>query len=117
MPLKLVPDNTNIGFVRMRYVAFVVTILLTLGSIGLLMSRGLHPGGDFVGGLTMGVELKAPPHLDARRTRGVGRGVAAPPSSVRRTGAGVLSGWRTPLPWACARPAASLQAIQTIAST
>lgn len=68
MPLKLVPDNTNIGFVRMRYVAFVVTILLTLGSIGLLMTRGLNLGVDFVGGLTMEVEFKAPPPLDALRT-------------------------------------------------
>ena len=69
MPLKLVPDNTNIGFVRMRYVAFALTLLLTLGSIGLLATRGLNLGVDFVGGLTMEVEFKAPPPLDALRTR------------------------------------------------
>ena len=69
MPLKLVPDNTNIGFVRMRYIAFAVTLLLTLGSIGLLMTRGLNLGVDFVGGLTMEVEFKAPPPLDALRTK------------------------------------------------
>ena len=75
MPLKLVPDNTNIGFVRMRYVAFAVTLLLTLGSIGLLMTRGLNLGVDFVGGLTMEVEFKAPPPLDALRTKVDGLGV------------------------------------------
>ncbi len=69
MPLKLVPDNTNIGFVRMRYIAFAVTLLLTLGSIGLLMTRGLNLGVDFVGGLTMEVEFKAPPPLDALRAK------------------------------------------------
>ena len=37
--LKLVPDNTNIGFVRLRWLAFAFTLLLTIGSIGLLMAR------------------------------------------------------------------------------
>jgi preprotein translocase subunit SecF len=77
MPLKLVPDNTNIGFVRLRYLAFALTLLLTLGSIGLLATRGLNLGVDFVGGLTMEVEFKAPPPLDALRSKvdslGVGK--------------------------------------------
>ena len=77
MPLKLVPDNTNIGFVRLRYVAFALTLLLTLGSIGLLATRGLNLGVDFVGGLTMEVEFKAPPPLDTLRSKvdslGVGK--------------------------------------------
>lgn len=69
MPLKIVPDNTNIGFVRMRYIAFALTLLLTLGSIGLLVTRGLNLGVDFVGGLTMEVEFKAPPALDGLRVK------------------------------------------------
>lgn len=69
MPLKLVPDNTNIGFVRIRFIAFALTLLLTIGSIGLLVTRGLNLGVDFVGGLTMEVEFKAPPPLDALRAR------------------------------------------------
>jgi preprotein translocase subunit SecF len=69
MPLKIVPDNTNIGFVRMRFVAFALTLLLTIGSIGLLATRGLNLGVDFVGGLTMEVEFKAPPPLDALRVK------------------------------------------------
>jgi preprotein translocase subunit SecF len=77
MPLKLVPDNTNIGFVRLRFIAFALTLLLTIGSIGLLATRGLNLGVDFVGGLTMEVEFKAPPPLDALRERvdslGVGK--------------------------------------------
>ncbi|MBC7496571.1 MAG: protein translocase subunit SecF, partial [Sphingomonadaceae bacterium] len=46
MPLKIVPDNTNIGFVKLRYIAFALTLLLTLGSIGLLATRGLNLGVD-----------------------------------------------------------------------
>lgn len=67
MPLKLIPDNTNIGFVRMRFLAFGLTLLLTLGSIGLLATRGLNLGVDFVGGLTMEVAFAKPPALDKLR--------------------------------------------------
>jgi preprotein translocase subunit SecF len=67
--LKLVPDNTNIGFVRVRYIAFAVTILLTLGSLALLATRGLNLGVDFLGGLTMEVEFKQAPPLDELRTK------------------------------------------------
>ena len=31
--LKLVPDNTNIDFMRWRNVALVISILLTVGSL------------------------------------------------------------------------------------
>jgi len=77
MPLKLVPDNTNIGFVRVRFIAFALTLLLTLGSVAMLATRGLNLGVDFVGGLTMEVEFAAPPALDGLRTKvdslGVGK--------------------------------------------
>jgi len=69
MPLKLVPDNTNIGFVKVRFIAFALTLLLTLGSIGLLATRGLNLGVDFVGGLTMEVEFAKPPALDGLRAK------------------------------------------------
>ncbi|KPF73317.1 preprotein translocase subunit SecF [alpha proteobacterium AAP81b] len=77
MPLKIVPDNTNIGFVRIRHIAFALTLLLTIGSAVLLGVRGLNLGVDFVGGLTMEVEFPKPPALDSLRTEvdslGVGR--------------------------------------------
>ena len=49
--LKLVPDNTNIGFVRIRFIAFALTALLTIAAIGAVGARGLNLGVDFVGGL------------------------------------------------------------------
>jgi preprotein translocase subunit SecF len=75
MPLKLIPDNTNIGFVRLRFVAFGLTLLLTLASAGLLATRGLNLGVDFVGGLTMEVAFPKAPPLDALRERVDGLGV------------------------------------------
>jgi preprotein translocase subunit SecF len=69
MPLKLVPDNTNIGFVKLRFIAFALTLALTIGAAALLAVRGLNLGVDFVGGLTMQVEFAEAPALDALRSR------------------------------------------------
>ena len=76
--LKLVPDNTNIGFVRVRVVAFIITALLTVASIGAVAYHGLNLGVDFVGGLMIEAKFPAPPSLDKVRTNvdrlGVGQG-------------------------------------------
>jgi len=48
--LKLVPDDTNIRFLRWRIPFYVVSILLMVASIALVMTRGLNMGVDFVGG-------------------------------------------------------------------
>jgi len=51
--LKLVPDNTNIGFVRLRGWAFGLTMLLTVIAVFATVTRGLNLGVDFVGGLML----------------------------------------------------------------
>jgi preprotein translocase subunit SecF len=48
--LKLVPDDTNIGFLKWRNIAFGVSILLMIASIALVATRGLNYGVDFIGG-------------------------------------------------------------------
>jgi len=48
--LKLVPDNTNIRFLRWRVPFYVVSLLLMAASITLVATRGLNFGVDFVGG-------------------------------------------------------------------
>ena len=48
--LKLVPDNTNIDFVRGRPVAIALSLLLVAASIFFIATRGLNLGVDFVGG-------------------------------------------------------------------
>ncbi len=48
--LKLVPDDTNIGFLKWRVPFFVVSGLLMIASWGLVAVNGLNLGVDFVGG-------------------------------------------------------------------
>ena len=48
--LKLVPDNTNIKFLKLRVPFFVLSIVLILGSWAAVAVNGLNFGVDFAGG-------------------------------------------------------------------
>ncbi len=48
--LKLVPDDTNIKFLRWRMPFYVVSLLLIAASWALVMTQGLNYGVDFAGG-------------------------------------------------------------------
>lgn len=48
--LKLVPDDTNIDFIKWRVGAFVISLLLMAASVGLVATKGLNFGVDFIGG-------------------------------------------------------------------
>ncbi|MDD1451602.1 protein translocase subunit secF [Sphingomonas sp. PP-CE-1A-559] len=66
--LKLVPDNTNLKFVSLRKWAFGLTLLLSLLAIGLVVTKGLNMGVDFVGGVLIEEKFATPPSIDAVRT-------------------------------------------------
>lgn len=66
--LKLVPDNTNIGFVRVRHIAFAITAILTLLAVAAVGVRGLNMGVDFVGGLMVEAKFASAPPLDKVRS-------------------------------------------------
>ena len=48
--LKLVPDNTNIRFLRLRVPFYIISLLLMAASWALVATNGLNLGVDFVGG-------------------------------------------------------------------
>ncbi|MFN3945930.1 MAG: protein translocase subunit SecF [Allosphingosinicella sp.] len=77
--LKLVPETTNIGFVRWRNVAMLISLLMIIGSVALVATRGLNLGIDFVGGQSMRVTFQESPPLDQLRSQvsglGYGEGV------------------------------------------
>jgi len=48
--LKLVPDNTNIKFLKLRVPFFIVSLLLIVASWAAVYTQGLNYGVDFAGG-------------------------------------------------------------------
>jgi preprotein translocase subunit SecF len=66
--LKLVPDDTNIDFMRWRNVALILSILVTLASIALVAVRGLNLGVDFVGGQQIRVTFSQPAPIEEVRS-------------------------------------------------
>lgn len=68
--LKLVPDNTNIDFLKWRNVAMAISLLTIIASIALVAVRGLNFGIDFVGGQSVRVEFAGgAPNIDALRSK------------------------------------------------
>jgi preprotein translocase subunit SecF/SecD/SecF fusion protein len=50
MLIKYWPAETNIPFMRYRFVGVALSILMIVGSLGLLFTKGLNLGVDFAGG-------------------------------------------------------------------
>ncbi|HVQ06934.1 MAG TPA: protein translocase subunit SecF [Allosphingosinicella sp.] len=77
--LKLVPDNTNIDFMRWRNFALLLSIVVTVAAIALVFTRGLNFGVDFVGGQSIRVAfVQAPPIEEVReRVNALGVGEAS----------------------------------------
>lgn len=94
--LKLVPDNTNFPFLRWRNLAVGLSVLMILGSIALVLIRGLNFGVDFAGGLMMEVRFEQAAKVDdLRRTvNSVGVGAA----SIQTFGDANTVSIRLPLP-------------------
>jgi preprotein translocase subunit SecD len=78
-PVRIVPDNTNIGFVSVRKWAFGLTALLTVLAVGAWAHKGLNLGVDFVGGLMIEAKFEQPVQTDKVRESidklGVGQGL------------------------------------------
>jgi preprotein translocase SecF subunit len=66
-PLHFIPHDTKIDFVRLRWWAFSVTIILMLITVGSLAVKGLNFGIDFKGGIL--IEAKAAKAIDVGALR------------------------------------------------
>lgn len=73
--LKLVPANTSIAFIQKRIIAFAVSGLLVLASIGLFMTQGLNLGIDFLGGTIIEIQTDGPADIGKLRGQLSGLGL------------------------------------------
>ena len=66
--LKLVPDNTNIDFMRWRNVGMWLSIILATASLVVVGVRGLNLGVDFVGGQMIRATFVQPVNVEQLRS-------------------------------------------------
>lgn len=94
--LKLVPDNTNIGFLKWRHIAMAISMLSIIASIALVATKGLNLGVDFVGGQMVRVTFSQPADLD--ELRGTIGAVVQGDANIQQFGSPNDVSIRTPLP-------------------
>ena len=94
--LKLVPDNTNIDFMRWRNVGLMLSLLLTVASLVLVGVKGLNLGVDFLGGQMIRVTFSQPVDVGELRDR-VG-GLNLGDASIQETGGPTSYQIRLPKP-------------------
>ena len=95
--LKLVPDDTNIHFLKWRNIAMGISFLMIVASIALVAVRGLNLGVDFVGGQSVRVEFSGTmPKIDEIREKvdNIGLGEA----TIQQFGSDQAVAIRTALP-------------------
>lgn len=93
--LKLVPDDTNIDFVRLRGVAFALTLLLSVLAVGITVYKGLNFGVDFEGGLMIEEKFAQPPAIDTVRSVVDAQGLGD--ANIQPVGDGTLLTIRLPV--------------------
>jgi preprotein translocase subunit SecF len=94
--LKLVPDNTNLDFLRWRTIAIAISTLMMIASIALLAVKGLNFGVDFEGGQVIRVSFQQAPSLDQLREDVGALGLGEP--SIQEFGSPRQVTIRLPLP-------------------
>lgn len=68
-PLKLIPADTRIDFIRWRWFGFAFSFALMAVTAALLATRGLNPGIDFAGGILL--EIRTPQQADIAALRDI----------------------------------------------
>ena len=94
--LKLVPDNTNIDFMRWRGVGAVLSVLLIVASLVILGVRGLNLGVDFVGGQVIRATFAQP--IEVEDLRGHVAALEVGDASIQEFGSAISYQIRLPKP-------------------
>ena len=112
--LKLVPDNTNLDFMRFRNIALVLSIIVTVASLAIVGIRGLNLGVDFVGGQM--IRTTFPTAINVEKLRSDIDGLRLGESSIQEFGGPKSFQIRLPRPEGgeAAANRAAMQVRQTI---
>lgn len=73
--LRLVPDGTNINFMRLRFICFALGAVVILGSFALFATKGLSYGIDFRGGTLVELRMPTTPDFGELRAKVGGLGL------------------------------------------
>jgi preprotein translocase subunit SecF len=73
----IIPDDSRIDFVAIRYLAFALSALMIIVSGYFLMAKGLNFGIDFTGGTSIEIKTDVAPDLSVLRTDLNGLGLGA----------------------------------------
>ena len=68
-PLHLVPNDTNINFMRLRWISLGVALLLALGAVAAMAINGFNYALDFTGGTVVELRFQKPAEVDGVRER------------------------------------------------
>ena len=68
-PLHLVPNDTNINFMRLRWISLGVALLLAVGAIAAMAVNGFNYALDFTGGTVVELRFQQPTEVDGVRDR------------------------------------------------
>ncbi|MBF0194031.1 MAG: protein translocase subunit SecF [Magnetococcales bacterium] len=61
--MEMLNSKSNINFIGQRKIAYVLSIIMIVGSIGTLLFQGLNFGIDFSGGTLVQVKFQTPPDI------------------------------------------------------
>lgn len=67
-PLRIIPDVTNINFVKLNKISYGFSILLILASIFCIFTKGFNFGIDFIGGINIEIKTSKYPDLGKMRS-------------------------------------------------
>jgi preprotein translocase subunit SecF len=68
-PIRLIPDDTKIGFMRFSRYGYIVSGLLCLASVLLFIFVGLNVGVDFKGGTVVSIRTEQAANIDDLRSK------------------------------------------------
>jgi len=75
---RIVPDKTSIRFMRGRFAGVILSAVLSLASVVLFFTPGLHLGIDFSGGIVMEIRTPGPANIPELKSGLAAQGLGEP---------------------------------------